>query len=98
VPVNPIVSRASLVILIAILGWGLAGYWWARARASTGPGAWIALGLGLAAAPVMTAALIASAYGSAAVPVAMAVLAVAPIMVVIGRDLIKRSRRQAQVA
>jgi hypothetical protein len=85
-PVNPIVSRASLVMLIAMVGWGLAGYWWARARPLASTPLWVALGLALAGMVVVTAVSIASAYDTVAVPLSMTLAATVPILFVIALE------------
>jgi hypothetical protein len=96
-PVNAIVSRASLVMLVAMVGWALAGYWWARARPSASKPLWVALGLALAGMVALTALLIASAYEATGVPVAMALAAIVPLLVVIGLELRRKARARPVV-
>lgn len=82
-PMNPAVSRASLLLGLAILGWGGAGVRWARARPSAARTPWLVLGLALVAGPLGTAVLVADAYGAGGLPAAAGVTAAAPLVAVL---------------
>lgn len=80
-PMNPVVSRASLLMGAAIFGWGYAGAKWARARPGADPVAWRAVGAGLIGLVVVTAVAIAAEYRAWVMPTAAAVAAALPIIV-----------------
>ncbi|HSI94371.1 MAG TPA: hypothetical protein VK925_12785 [Jiangellaceae bacterium] len=81
-PVNPIVSRASLLMGLAMIGWAVVGLWWVRARGTEARWAWTGLGLGLAGMAVVVALASTIAYGSPLVHVAWLVASLPPIGVV----------------
>jgi hypothetical protein len=88
-PLNPIVSRASLLMGLTMVGWALAGLWWVRARSRTGPLAWTAVGGVLAGAVLVVAVLVTVAYGRPLVQAAWVVAAAGPVaaaMVYVSRE------------
>ena len=83
IPLNPTVSRASLLMGLSIIGWAAVGTWWVRAR---GPGVrlpWIALGVALAGAAGLVAVTILVTYGGPVVQTAWLVVTVTPIILVL---------------
>jgi hypothetical protein len=82
-PRNPIVSRASLLLGIALIGWTLNAAWWARARPATDRGRWSAVGVTLIGVVVVVATAITAAYGGPTIQVAWTVAAAGPVLVVL---------------
>lgn len=82
-PMNPVVSRASLLVGLALLGWGWAGVRWASARPCAAPVRWRAVGTGLIAAVVATGVLVATAYGRGGMATASGLAAAVPVAVVL---------------
>lgn len=80
-PVNPLVSRASLLMGVAMIGWAVAGAGWARAARVTRRPVWAALGAGLVGSVIVTAIAIGTSYGAWGMPLAMALAAVVPMLV-----------------
>lgn len=80
-PFNPVVSRATLLVAVAIVLWGRAGTAWARSPRTSTPG-WWATGAALVGAPVVVALLVVDAYGGSGAAVGAAVAAVAPLLAV----------------
>ncbi len=80
-PRNPIVSRASLLMGLGMIGWAVAAARWVAARASMPGVAWALTGVGVAGAPAVVAYAVATTYGTAGMPVALAVAALAPLVV-----------------
>lgn len=78
-PVNPIASRASVIVFLAMIGWAVAGTRWAGARDRMSRVAWSALGVALVGAVVLAAALVTIEYETAGIPVFLTALAVLPI-------------------
>jgi hypothetical protein len=89
-PWNPVVSRASLLLGVALVAWILTGAMWSRA-APVPPGPWLALGGLLATGIATVAVLIVSEYGLSPMPVGMAVGMIIPLLLV----LASRSRAPA---
>lgn len=83
IPANPIVSRASLLMGVAIFGWGFAAVRWARSAPTADPRRWRFVGAAFALAPVVTAIAVADAYGAALPPAAMALAAAGPVTAVL---------------
>jgi hypothetical protein len=82
-PVNPIVSRASLLMGLAMIGWAVVGLWWVRARRAAPSRAWTALGVAIAGAAVVVGMAVLAAYGGPAVQSAWLVAAITPIVAVL---------------
>jgi hypothetical protein len=82
-PVNPIVSRASLLMGLSMIGWALVGLWWVRARTTTSRQWWWAVGAWLAGAVVVVAVAVTLAYGSPLVQVAWLVATLPPLVFVL---------------
>lgn len=86
IPINPVVSRASLMIGAGIVLWAVAALRWAgsrpSARTETGRGPWLLVGTALVGAVVATAVLIADAYGRWEIAAALAVATGLPVLVV----------------
>lgn len=76
-PMNPIVSRASLLMGFSILGWALVGVWWIQARTLADRGRWMVLGFGILGAASVVAVAITVAYGGPLVQAGW-ILAAAP--------------------
>jgi len=81
-PMNPTVSRASLLLGLAMIGWAVVGLWWIRARDTSARRAWQAVGAWLATAVVLVAGAVTLAYGSPVVQVAWLVASLPPIALV----------------
>jgi hypothetical protein len=82
-PRNPIVSRASLLMGLSMIGWAFVGRWWVRARSSTSRIAWLVLGVALGGAAFVVAVSILIAYGGLLVQTAWLVAAAGPILLVL---------------
>ncbi len=85
-PMNPIVSRASVSVFLGMAGWATAGALWAGARPAMTRIAWSGLGLAVAGAVIVVAALVASTYGTLGVPAFISALALLPIAAVFVAD------------
>jgi hypothetical protein len=79
-PMNPIVSRASLLMLLSMVGWATVGIWWVRARPRATRLGWLSVGAALAGAVVVVAVAISLAYGNPLVQVAWFVAAATPVL------------------
>lgn len=82
VPANPIVSGVSLLLALTIFGWGFAARRWAISRSVVPFVAWAGIGVSIIGSVALVAALIASAYDSAGIPIASAVSAAGPVAAV----------------
>jgi hypothetical protein len=91
IPFNPAVSGVSILIAIAMFLWGLAAVWWIRARPLSGRTQWTALGLVLVALVVISGVLVARTYGGNGIPVATSLVAIVPVLIVLGHDMAKGS-------
>lgn len=87
IPVNPFVSRASLLIGTTMILWALAASRWARSRTVASRRGWTLLGLGLVGSVAAAVAAMATAYDPVAIPVAMGVTAAVPVLVVLAVGL-----------
>ncbi len=85
IPMNRIVSRASLLMGLSMLAWGLVGLWWVRAGSGSSPRSWAAMGLALAGMVLVVAVAILAAYGGPLVQTAWFVVAAGPILAVLAR-------------
>jgi hypothetical protein len=82
-PWNPLVSRVSLCLGVAIVGWLLAGALWARSRPAPGSPAWTGVGVGLGAGVLGLAGAVVVEYGVLSLPLGMAVGMVMPLALVL---------------
>lgn len=89
VPLNPLVSRASVLVLLAMLLWGWSGIRWAGSRPTAGPASWLVTGAALLGAVLATAAAVAQTYGLTSVVLGAAAAAGVPVLAV----LVHRGRR-----
>lgn len=78
-PVNPVASRASVLVFMAMVGWAVAGARWVAARDRMSRIAWSALGLAVAGPAIVAAALVMIEYRTVEMPAFLAALAVLPI-------------------
>jgi len=85
IPMNRIVSRASLLMGLSLLAWGLVGLWWVRAGSGSSPRSWAAMGLALAGTVLVVAVAILAAYGGPPVQTAWFVVAAGPVLAVLAR-------------
>jgi hypothetical protein len=81
-PWNPLVSRVSLFLGVAIVGWLVAGALWARSRPAPGSPAWTAVGVGLGAGVLGVAGAVVLEYGVLSLPLGMAAGMVIPLALV----------------
>ena len=87
IPMNDIVSRASLLVGLFMIGWGRVGLWWVRARPATPSRSWTALGVALTGAVLVVAVAVLTAYGGPLVQTVWAVVAAGPIVTVLVRQV-----------
>lgn len=90
-PMNPVVSQATLFMGVSMLGWAGVGWWWVRARRDVHQVAWAALGVALAGGAAVVAIAILSAYGGPTIQSAWLVASVAPIIAVLAAQLMSPS-------
>jgi hypothetical protein len=95
-PMNPVVSRASLLMGSSMLGWALVGVWWVRARDRAARIPWTVLGIVLAGAALIVAVAVLVAYGGLLVQAAWLVAAVGPIVVVLVTSSTSSRRRPTE--
>jgi hypothetical protein len=81
-PMNPTVSRASLLMGLLMVGWALVGRSWARAWAGASRVTWTTMGVALAGAVMLVAVLMTAAYGGPWVQAAWVVCGTGPILAV----------------
>jgi hypothetical protein len=93
-PLNPVVSRASLLIGVAMVGWAVVARWWIRARPRDPRRSWIAVGFAMAGAVLVVAVSVSVAYGGPVVQVAWFVAAAGPVVM----ELALSRRRWVQAA
>lgn len=79
-PFNPLVSRASLLMGVGMVGWVLAGVRWAKASGAMAYSSWVALGLVVAGTVIVTAGAIGTTYHVAGMPLAFTAVAVLPML------------------
>ncbi|TVR75666.1 MAG: hypothetical protein EA415_03160 [Sphaerobacteraceae bacterium] len=91
IPFNPIVSGVSAAILGIMILWGLAGVWWIRAQPLSSRAQWSASGLVLITLVIVTGVLVARTYGGYGIPVATALVAITPVLVVLVNGIIRGS-------
>jgi hypothetical protein len=82
-PWNPLVSRVSLFLGVAIVGWLVAGALWARSRPAPGSPAWTGVGVGLGAGVLGVAGAVVVEYGVLSLPLGMAAGMVIPLALVV---------------
>jgi hypothetical protein len=90
IPMNPIVSRASLLMGLTMIGWAGVGIWWVRARGPAARVPWVALGVALAGAAGLVAVRILITYGGPVVQTAWLVATVTPIILVLASSRLAR--------
>ncbi len=73
-----------------MIGWAFAALKWARAGDAMGRSAWIGVGLLVVGAVLVVALAVGTTYRVAAMPVAMALSAAVPVLVVMVLDLRRR--------
>lgn len=93
-PFNPVISRASAVIGMLMIGWAIAGARWARAPRDMQLSMWVGLGSVIAGAVLVAAALIIAEYDQLWMPVGMATAAVVPVGVFALSEVRRRSQRE----
>ncbi|WP_203336635.1 hypothetical protein [Nocardioides limicola] len=86
-PVNPLVSGASLSMLLAIIGWLWMASLWIKARFAMRVGTWVPLGVGLVSLVVGAAVAIGASYGAWGMPVALTLVFTTPLLVVMAENL-----------
>jgi hypothetical protein len=91
-PLNPAVSRASLLVLLALLLWAWSGARWAASRQAAGQAAWVVTGAALLGAVLATAAAVAQAYALTGVVVGAAVAAGVPVLLVLVHGMLDSAR------
>jgi hypothetical protein len=79
-PLNEVVSRASLLIGVAMVGWVIVARWWIRARPPEPRASWLVVGMAMAGAVVVVAVSVSAAYGGPLVQLAWTVAAAGPIV------------------
>jgi hypothetical protein len=82
-PWNPLVSRVSVCLAVAIVGWLVAGALWARSRPAPGSPAWAGVGVGLGAGVLGVAGAVVVEYGVLSLPLGMAAGMVIPLALVV---------------
>jgi hypothetical protein len=82
-PWNPLVSRVSLFLGVAIVGWLVAGALWARSRPAPGSPAWAGVGAVLGAGVLAVAGAVVVEYGVLSLPLGMAAGMVIPLALVV---------------
>ena len=78
-PVNEIASRASVLVFMAMAGWGVAAARWVGARSRMTRVAWSTLGLAVTGAVAVAAALVMIEYQTFGMPAFFAALAILPL-------------------
>jgi hypothetical protein len=86
-PFNPFVSRASLLMGTAMIGWAVAGARWAKAARVMDRKAWLALGSLVVGAAIVTAVAVGTTYRAIGMPFAMALTAVIPMLIFMAVEL-----------
>lgn len=86
-PFNPLVSRASLLMGLAMIGWAVATHRWARSGRALAPTRWTVLGIVVVGAVAVTAWAVGTTYGTIAMPLAMAATAAVPVIGVMVLEL-----------
>lgn len=85
-PMNPLASRASVLLLLTMVGWAIAGARWAAARHDMTRAEWLAHAAALIAMVVLSAMLVTTTYGTSGLPLMTSVLAVGPLAVLVILD------------
>lgn len=85
-PMNPLASRASVLLLLTMVGWAIAGARWAAARPAMTRARWLAHGAALVAMVLLSAVLVSTTYGTPGLPLMISVLAAGPLAVLITLD------------
>lgn len=85
-PMNPLASRASVLLLLTMVGWAIAGARWATARHDMTRTRWLAHAAALIAMVVLSAVLVTTTYGTPGLPLMTSVLAVGPLAALVILD------------
>jgi hypothetical protein len=91
-PMNPIVSRASLLMGLGMVAWAWVGGRWARVGPEGGHVAWVVLGASLVGAVGATAVAVGVAYGDVVYPAVFGLVASGPILGLLLRDRPRATR------
>jgi hypothetical protein len=84
IPTNPIVSRSSLLLGVAMVGWSITAVRWTRAEATMSRLGWLGLGTLVTGAVGLVGLLAAATYGAAGMPIALTVAALLPLLLAAG--------------
>jgi hypothetical protein len=98
VPFNPIVSRASALLLIGMIGWSVVGARWVRSAGMLSLGRWMGMGCLVLGAVLVAGTLIALGYSAVAMPIAMGLVAIVPLALVALGELSARRSGHPTVA
>jgi hypothetical protein len=96
IPMNTIVSRASLLMGLSMIGWATVGIWWVRARGLAAQFPWVALGVAQAGAAGVVAVTILATYGGPVVQTVWLVATVTPLIVVLASSCAARRTNPSQ--
>lgn len=91
-PTNPIASASTLALASSIFLWGWIGSRWARSIGVEPVRRWFATGALLIASAGITAIFISQAYDATAIPIASAIVSIAPPMVAMSVFAVQRAR------
>ena len=86
IPTNPLVSRASLLLGLVMIGWAVVGAHWASSRDESDRRTWLVHGSMVVGMVLVAAVAVSSEYGTLQIPVLIGTLALAPITVVLWMD------------
>lgn len=85
-PMNPLASRASVLLFLTMVGWAIAGARWASARHDMVKARWLTHGAALIAMVLVSAVLVTITYGTFGLPLMISVLAVGPLAALIALE------------
>lgn len=80
IPSNPIVSRSSLLMGAAMVGWAISAVRWLRAESTMPRPGWWALGAFVVGSVLLVGTLAATRYGAIGMPAALATAAILPLV------------------
>jgi hypothetical protein len=92
-PVNPLVSRSSLTLAVALLVWGAGGLWWIRARTTSLRMPWVATGLALVSVVGWAAIRVVAAYDRPGIVVVWMTIAAVPLLATMAVTLVEPGHR-----